>query len=41
MFTVQAFSEFRNLVTKLTDTSVQIQDVNVRGTIDKYFYHSI
>jgi len=26
----QAFSEFRNLVMKLTDTSVQIQDVNVR-----------
>ena len=26
----QAFSEFKNLVTKLTDTSVQIQDINVR-----------
>ena len=26
----QAFSEFRNLVMKLTDTSVQIQDINVR-----------
>ena len=25
----QAFSEFRNLVMKLTDTSVQIQDINV------------
>ena len=40
---VQAFSEFCNLVTKLTDTSVQIQDVNVkiRYDNDKYLKHQL